>query len=44
MRLEFEIVTPMRVQNSILIGEVFQIEVSDGLSIPLEVVKKYTCT
>ena len=31
MRLEFEIITPMRVQNSILIGEVFQIEVSDGL-------------
>ena len=31
MRLEFEIITPIRVQNSILIGEVFQIEVSDGL-------------
>ena len=31
MRLEFEIITPMRVQNSIFIGEVFQIEVSDGL-------------
>ena len=31
MRLEFEIITPIHVQNSILIGEVFQIEVSDGL-------------
>ena len=31
MRLEFEIITPMRVQNSIFIGEVFQIEVSGGL-------------
>ena len=31
MRLEFEILTPMRVQNSIFIGEVFQIEVSDAL-------------
>ena len=31
MRLEFEIITPMHVQNSIFNGEVFQIEVSDGL-------------
>ena len=31
MRLEFEIITPMQVQNSIFIVEVFQIEVSDGL-------------
>ena len=31
MRLEFEIITPMHVQNSIFIVEVFQIEVSDGL-------------
>ena len=31
MRLEFEIITPMYVQNSIFNGEVFQIEVSDGL-------------
>ena len=31
MRLEFQIITPMHVQNSIFIGEVFQIEVSDGL-------------
>ena len=31
MRLEFEIITPMPVQNSIFIVEVFQIEVSDGL-------------
>ena len=31
MHLEFEIITPMHVQNSIFNGEVFQIEVSDGL-------------
>ena len=31
MRLEFEIITPMHVQNSTFNGEVFQIEVSDGL-------------
>jgi len=31
VRLEFEIITPMHVQNSIFIVEVFQIEVSDGL-------------
>ena len=31
MRLAFEIITPMHVQNSIFIVEVFQIEVSDGL-------------
>ena len=31
MRLEFEIITPMHVQNSIFIVEVFKIEVSDGL-------------
>ena len=31
MRLEFQIITPMHVQNGIFIGEVFQIEVSDGL-------------
>ena len=31
MRLEFEIITPMHVQNSVFNGEVFQIEVSDGL-------------
>ena len=35
MRLEFEIIAPMRVQNSIFIGEVFQIEISDGLVHPL---------
>ena len=28
---KFEIITPMHVQNSIFNGEVFQIEVSDGL-------------
>ena len=31
MRLEFEIMTPMHVQNSTFNGEVFQIERSDGL-------------
>ena len=31
MRLEFEIITPMHVQNSIFNDEVFQIEVSDAL-------------
>ena len=31
MPLEFEIITPMCVQNSMFNGEVFQIEVSDGL-------------
>ena len=31
MRFEFEIITPMHVQNSIFNGEVFQIEVSAGL-------------
>ena len=31
MRLEFEIITPMHVQNSRVIVEVFQIEGSDGL-------------
>ena len=31
MRLEFEIITPMHVQNRRVIVEVFQIEGSDGL-------------
>ena len=31
MRLEFEIMTPMHVQNSTFNGKVFQIEVLDGL-------------
>ena len=31
MRLEFEIMTPMHVQNSIFNGEVLQIKVLDGL-------------
>ena len=31
MRLEFEIITPMYVQNSIVNGKVFQIEVADWL-------------
>ena len=35
MQLEFEIITPMRVQNRIFIGEVFLIEVSDGPVHPL---------
>ena len=30
MRIEFEMITSMCVQSSVLIGEVFQIEVSDG--------------
>ena len=30
MHIEFEIITSMCVQSSVLIGEVFQIEVSDG--------------
>ena len=33
----------MSVQNSIFIGEVFQIELSDGLVHPLKVVKLLTC-
>ena len=37
--LEFKRITPMSVQNSIFIGEVFLIEVSDGQSIPLGVNK-----
>ena len=36
MCLEFEMITPMHVQNSIFIEEVFQIEVSDGLVHSLE--------
>ena len=35
MRLKFQIITPTSVQNSISIGEVFQIEVSDGIAQPL---------
>ena len=31
MRLEFESITPMHLQNSIFIVEVFPIEASDGL-------------
>ena len=31
IRKECQIITPIRVQNSIFIGEVFKIEVSDGL-------------
>ena len=36
---EFKRIITMIVQNSMLVGEVFQIEVSDGLVHPLEVVK-----
>ena len=36
--LEFEMITPITVQNSIVIGEMFQINVSDGRVHPLEVV------
>ena len=35
MRLEFKRITTMIVQNIMLVGEVFQIEVSDGLVHPL---------
>ena len=31
MCLQFELITPIRVQNSIVSREVFQMEVSDGL-------------
>ena len=37
MHSEFKMITTMSVKNSILIGEVFQIEVSDGIPNPLEV-------
>ena len=36
MRLEFKRIITMCVQNIMLVGEVFQIEVSDGLAHPLE--------
>ena len=35
MLLEFKRIIPMIVQNIMLVGEVFQIEVSDGLVHPL---------
>ena len=35
-RLEFKTISLMSVQNSIFIGEVFQIELSDGLVHPLK--------
>ena len=35
MHSEFTMITPMSVKNSIVIGEVFQIEVSDGIAQPL---------
>ena len=35
MRLEFKRIIPMIVQNIMYVGEVFQIEVSDGLVLPL---------
>ena len=35
MRLEFKIIIPMSVQDIIFVGEVFQIEISDGLVHPL---------
>jgi len=35
MRLEFKQIIPMIVQNIMYVGEVFQIEVSDGLVLPL---------
>ena len=35
MRLEFKSIIPMSVQHIIFVGEVFQIEISDGLVHPL---------
>ena len=35
MRLEFKKIIPMSVQHIIFVGEVFQIEISDGLVHPL---------
>ena len=35
MRLEFNIIIPKSVQHIIFVGEVFQIEISDGLVHPL---------
>ena len=37
IRLEFQMFTPTSFQNSMFIGEAFQIEVSDGIPNPLEV-------
>jgi len=37
MHSEFTMITTMSLKNSIFIGEVFQIEVSDGIPNPLEV-------
>ena len=39
MCLETEIITPMCVQNSIFIGEAFQIKVSEDGLVHMEVVK-----
>ena len=39
MRLEFKRIIPNGVQNIIFVGEVFQVEISDGLVHPLGVVK-----
>ena len=36
MHSEFKMITTMSVKNSIFIGEVFQIEVSDGIPNPLD--------
>jgi len=41
MHSEFKMITTMSVKNSIFIGEVFQIEVSDGIPNPWT--KKSTC-
>ena len=35
MRLEFKIIIPKSIQRIIFVGEVFQIEISDGLVHPL---------
>ena len=43
MHSEFTMITTMSVKNSIFIGEVFQIKVSDGIPNPLKVTQKSTC-
>ena len=41
MRLQILMITPIRIHNSIFIGEVFQIEVSDGPVTGVRVEKMY---
>ena len=44
MHSEFTMITTMSLKNSIFIGEMFQIEVSDAVDVvqPLEIMKKST--